>query len=66
MFANRVYTVDKILNVIVMGGGIVLGVRLEEQKMLVQFNGYKEYMEKVKAKYIPYLHFIGLWYFWFE
>lgn len=28
MFANGVYTVDKILNVIVMGGGIMLGVRL--------------------------------------
>jgi protein-S-isoprenylcysteine O-methyltransferase Ste14 len=60
MFANGVYTVDKILHVIVMGAGIVIGVRMEEQRMLVQFKGYKEYMEEVKAKYIPYLHFIGL------
>jgi hypothetical protein len=30
--------------------------------MTSQFKGYKEYMEKVKARYIPYIIWVTVWF----
>jgi protein-S-isoprenylcysteine O-methyltransferase Ste14 len=38
-----------------MGLGITIGVIKEEQRLIKKFSQYKDYMENVKARFIPYL-----------
>lgn len=55
LFSNGRYTTEKVLFVVVMGVGVVVGVLMEEKRMLKQFKEYQQYMEKVKARFIPLL-----------
>lgn len=60
IFGSGVYTIEKVLHLVVMVSGIVIGVLMEEVRMEAQFKDYKGYREQVKARFIPYLHFLGL------
>jgi protein-S-isoprenylcysteine O-methyltransferase Ste14 len=55
IFGNGVYTTERLLYVAVMVSGVIVGVLMEERRMLIQFKEYKGYMENVKARFIPYL-----------
>jgi protein-S-isoprenylcysteine O-methyltransferase Ste14 len=60
MFMNGVYTTDKVLHLAIMGTGIIIGVFLEEKRMLTMYKDYKQYMETVKARFIPFMHHLKL------
>lgn len=51
-FGNGLYTIDRLIYVGIMCLFIVIGVNLEEQRMLEQFIDYRAYMQKVKSRFI--------------
>lgn len=53
VFGNGVYTTERLLYVLVMGLGVVVGVLMEEKRMLLQFRDYEGYMARVSARFIP-------------
>lgn len=55
IFGNGVYTTERIVYILTMGLGVVIGVFMEEKRMLVLFKDYKDYMKNVKARFIPFV-----------
>jgi protein-S-isoprenylcysteine O-methyltransferase Ste14 len=50
-----VYTVDRVIFILVNVLGVFVGVYYEEQKLRVKFKGYREYERKVPYKFVPYV-----------
>lgn len=57
-FGGNVYTIDRLLFSMTMGAAIIIGTMMEEKRMLKHSKGYREYMEKVKGRYIPFVSFV--------
>jgi len=55
IFGNGIYTIDRLIFVIVMCLGVVFGVLMEEKRLMIQFSDYKRYADKVKSRFIPFL-----------
>lgn len=53
--ASHLYTIDRIVFVVVHLIGIFVGVSFEEKRLKKRFIGYEEYMKKVPYKFIPYV-----------
>lgn len=55
IFGNGVYTTERLLFTAVMVPMVVLGVLMEEKRLCHIEKEYPEYMERVKARFIPYV-----------
>lgn len=55
VFGNGVYTTERVVYILTMGLGVIIGVFMEEKRMLFQFKDYKDYMKNVKARFIPFI-----------
>lgn len=55
IFGNGVYTTERVVYILTMGLGVIIGVFMEEKRMLVLFKDYKDYMKNVKARFIPFV-----------
>lgn len=55
IFGNGVYTTERVVYILTMGLGVIIGVFMEQKRMLVLFKDYKDYMKKVNARFIPFI-----------
>jgi protein-S-isoprenylcysteine O-methyltransferase Ste14 len=55
VFGNGIYTTERLVYILTMGLGVLIGVFMEEKRMLAQFKDYKDYMRTVKARFIPFI-----------
>ncbi len=58
VFGNGIYTTERLVYILTMGLGVVIGVFMEERRMLAQFKDYKDYMRSVKARFVPFVPFL--------
>ena len=52
LFGNGRYTTERAVFAAIFTTGVVIGVMMEEKRMLKLSKGYRAYMEKVKARYL--------------